>query len=80
MDQEVYTWNPNVHPLFYPLTRSDLSLDRTKVDHVKFTEEQMWQGYANVTISLPRLDLYLRSAFTHASQAMEIQLPRSMTL
>ncbi|GAA5905305.1 hypothetical protein JCM6882_003740 [Rhodosporidiobolus microsporus] len=78
MDQEVYTWNPDIHPLFYPLSRSDLSLDRSAIDPQQLAtldDNQIAQGYSNITISLPRLDLYLRTAFAHASKGMGMRLP-----
>ncbi|GAA6037485.1 hypothetical protein JCM8097_008211 [Rhodosporidiobolus ruineniae] len=81
MDQEVFTWNADLHPLFYPLSRSDLTLDRTALDPEtlsKNTDNQLWQGWANVTISLSRLDLYLRAAFAHSSKGVGLRLPPGM--
>ncbi|GAA6033699.1 hypothetical protein JCM8097_004388 [Rhodosporidiobolus ruineniae] len=78
MDQEIYTWNADLHPLFYPLTRYDLTLDRSAIHPdvlAKNTDEVLWQGWSNVTINLPRLDVYLRAAFVHSSQAIGIKLP-----
>ncbi|GAA5879965.1 hypothetical protein JCM8547_008602 [Rhodosporidiobolus lusitaniae] len=81
MDQEVYTWNADVHPLFYPLSRSDLTLDRSALDGPTLannSDDQLWQGWANVTINLPRLDLYLRTAFAHSSLGLGIKLPQGL--
>ncbi|GAA5820822.1 hypothetical protein JCM11251_001830 [Rhodosporidiobolus azoricus] len=80
MDQEVYTWNPSLHALFYPLARADLSLNRTALDPVTlshFVNDEMglWQGYSNVRINLDRLDVYLRDAFVHTSRSIGVGLP-----
>ncbi|GAA5972796.1 hypothetical protein JCM11641_003945 [Rhodosporidiobolus odoratus] len=78
MDQEVYTWNADLHPLFFPLQLRDLSLDKAALDASllqQFDEDQLWQGYANVTMPLDRLDVYLRSAFAHVSEGLGMKLP-----
>ncbi|GAA6039153.1 hypothetical protein JCM8097_000437, partial [Rhodosporidiobolus ruineniae] len=69
---------PNLHPLFYPLTRSDLTLDRAALDPQTLAandEVALWQGWANVTINLSRLDVFLRDAFEYSGRTMGVGGP-----
>ncbi|BGP20191.1 hypothetical protein JCM10213v2_008326 [Rhodosporidiobolus nylandii] len=78
-EKQRYVWNADLHPLFFPINRSDLTLDRSALSAATLkqvpTENQLWQSYANVTIALDRLDAYLAAGFAHASKAVGIRLP-----
>lgn len=62
MDLESFTYNPNLTPYHYPLEFEDLSLDRTLVPaSIIGDEQEIMRSWANVTISLPRMDRYVFS-------------------
>lgn len=60
MDILSFTYNPNITPYHYPLEYDDLSLDRELIpDRIIGNEQEIMRSWANVTISLPRMERYV---------------------
>lgn len=60
MEIASFTYNPNLTPYHYPLEYSDLSLNRSLVPKETLGNEyEIMRNWANVTISLPRMERYV---------------------
>ena len=64
MERHIYTYQSDVTPLYYPLEYSDLSWDPAKVPANVIADPDkstLMRDYANVTISMSRMDRYVRA-------------------